>query len=78
MYELFAGKHPCDGANAKEIQKQLVSNRYKFSKPSKSNPEIPPELDRIILKCLRRKPEKRYQSMTEVMLDLSRIQASRI
>jgi len=78
MYELFAGKHPCSGANAKEIQKQLVSNRYKFSKPSKSNQEIPMELDRIILKCLRRKPEKRYQSMTEVMLDLSRIHASRI
>lgn len=78
MYELFAGRHPCDGANAKAIQKQLVSRRYKFSRPSRHNSEIPPELDRIILKCLRRKPEKRYQSMTEMILDLSRISASRI
>ena len=78
MYELFAGRHPCTGANARAIQKQLVSKRFKFSRPSKYNSEIPPELDRIILKCLRRKPDKRYQSMTEVLLDLSRIAASRI
>lgn len=78
MYELFAGQHPCSGSDAKEIQKQLVSRRFKFERPSKFNPEIPPELDRIILKMLRRDPNKRYQSMTEVLLDLSRISTSRI
>ena len=78
MYELFAGKHPCAGKDAREIQKQLVSSRYRFEPPSKKNSKLPPELDRIILKCLRRKPHKRYQSLTEVLLDLSRISASRI
>lgn len=78
MYELFAGKHPCSGGNAKSIQKQLMSRRYKFERPSKYNSDMPPELDRVILKCLRRDPKKRYQSMTEVLLDLSRISTSRI
>ena len=78
MYELFAAKHPCNGKDARQIQKQLVSSRYRFEPPSKHNSRIPHELDRIILKCLRRKPNKRYQSLTEVLLDLSRISASRI
>lgn len=78
MYELFAGRHPCSGKNGKEIQKQLVSRKYRFPKPSHYNPEIMPELDRIILKTLRRDPNKRYQSMTEILLDLNRISGSKI
>lgn len=78
MYELLAGRHPCTGTDAKAIQKQLVSSQYRFEPPSKYNPDVPPALDKIILKMLRRSPEKRYQSVTEVLLDLSRISGSRI
>lgn len=78
MYELLTGRHPCNGKDGKEIQKQLISRRYRFEAPSKYNRDLPPELDRIILKCLRRKPSKRYQSVTEMLLDLSRISGSRI
>ena len=78
MYELFTGRHPCDGSDTREIQRQLRSSHYKFEPPSKHNPEIPSALDRIILKALRRKPEKRYQSITEMLLDLTRIAESRI
>jgi eukaryotic-like serine/threonine-protein kinase len=78
MYELFAGQHPCTANTGKEIQKQLVDRRYKFEKPSKYNPDISPQLDRAILKCLRRNPNKRYQSVTELLLDLSRTSSSRI
>lgn len=78
MYELFSGKHPCTGRNPREIMKQLRSNRYKFPPPTKYNRQIPPHLDKIILKALRRKQERRYQSITEMLLDLSRIGESRI
>ena len=78
MYELFSGRHPCAGSDAREIQRQIRSSRYRFEPPSKYNPEIPPALDKIILKALRRKPERRFQSMTEMLLDLSRIGESRI
>lgn len=78
MYELFAGRHPCSGRDAKEIQRQIVSSKFRFESPSMFNADIPPELDRILLKSLRRQPKKRYQSMTEMLLDLSRMSGSRI
>lgn len=78
MYELFTGRHPCNGTDTREIQRQLVNPNYKFDPPSKYNPEVNPKLDRIILKALRRRIDQRYQSMTEMLLDLSRVAESRI
>lgn len=78
MYELFTGRHPCNGNDARIIQRQLRDPRFRFDPPSKLNPEISAALDRIILKALRRKPEDRYQSVTEMLLDLSRMSESRI
>ena len=78
MYELFTGRHPCSGTDSRMITRQLLSPSYKFEPPSKYNPEIPPALDRIILKALRRNPDQRYQSMTEMLLDLQRVAQSRI
>jgi eukaryotic-like serine/threonine-protein kinase len=78
MYELFTGKHPCNGKNAVEIQRQIRSSSYKFEPPSKLNPEIPAHVDRVLLKCLRRNPGRRYQSVTEILLDLTRSGDSRI
>jgi serine/threonine protein kinase len=62
----------------REIQKQIIDPRYKMDPPSKHNPSIPPQLDRIILKALRRDVNKRYQSVTEILMDLSRLAESRI
>jgi serine/threonine-protein kinase len=78
MYELFTGRHPCPGPDTNEIQRQIRSSRFRFEPPSKFNPEIPMQLDRIILKALRRKADQRYQSVTEMLLDLTRIAESRI
>ncbi len=78
LYELFTSKHPCDGQDAREIMRQIRSSRYKFEVPSKRNPKIPKQIDHIILKMLRRRPERRYQSVTEILMDLSRVSASRI
>ncbi|HOD52036.1 MAG TPA: serine/threonine-protein kinase [Candidatus Hydrogenedentes bacterium] len=78
LYELFAGRHPCDGQDSREIMRQIRSSRYKFEPPSKYNRAIPRQLDQIILKALRRRPERRYQSVTEILMDLSRVSASRI
>ena len=42
---------------------------------SKLNPEVPPALDVIIRKALRRYPENRYQSAAELLHDLDHIDA---
>lgn len=78
MYELFTGRHPCNGNDPRIMQRQLRDPRFRFDPPSKFNPEISPALDRIVLKALRRKPEDRYQSVTEILLDMSRMSESRI
>ena len=78
IFELFAGKHPCTAPDTRAVQKQIMSSKYRFPPPSKHNREIPRPMDRIILKTLRRRVTDRYQSMTEMLLDLSRISESRI
>jgi serine/threonine protein kinase len=78
MYELLTGRHPCNGRDAREVLMQIRSSKYKFQPPSKLDPNIPPQLDRIVLKTLRRSPEKRYQSVTEMLMDLTRLRESRL
>jgi len=78
MFELFTGRHPCAGNNPREIQKQLLSSKYRFPAPSSINREVPERMDRVILKALRRNLDTRYQSCTEMLLDITRVSGSRI
>jgi len=78
VFELLTGQHPCSATDSRDVQKQLMSSAYRFPLPSKINPEVPRLLDRIVMKCLRRKRQDRYQSVTELIMDLSRIAESRI
>ena len=79
MYELFTGKHPCPGPEPEDIQRQIRGDRrFKFEPPSAHSRSIPRDLDRIIMKTLQRRMNKRYQSMSELLLDLSRIRRTRI
>jgi serine/threonine protein kinase len=78
MYELFTGKHPCTGSEPKDVMRQIRSKYFKFTSPSKVNRAIPPGLGKIIMKALRKPIRSRYQTVTEMILDLSRLKKSRI
>ena len=43
--------------------------------PSAKNPMVPIELERVILRCLAKKPDDRYPSAREVISDLDRLEA---
>ncbi len=73
MFELFTGRHPCAGGTGRDATRRIISPRYQWPLPSSINREIPERLDKVILKALRRDIDRRYQSCTELILDLRRV-----
>ena len=64
MYRMLSGKAPFrDGGVPALIHAHL--NVYAKSM-TEANPEIPGELDRVILRCLAKQPEQRFESMEEL------------
>jgi eukaryotic-like serine/threonine-protein kinase len=60
MYELLAGKRLFDAPEQGDILERVRS--LPIPAPSQSNPEVPPEVDQIVLTALTRDPDKRWQS----------------
>jgi eukaryotic-like serine/threonine-protein kinase len=71
LYELLTGKTPFDGETPVEIAMKHLSNAPK--PPSKLRPDIPPELDKVVLRALAKDPNDRYQSADEMEADLERV-----
>src|ERR1051326_283054 len=68
LYELATGIHPFEsGSKASTIAAVLKSDPPSLSA---RNPIHPPELDRIVRKCLRKQREDRYQSTRDLLVDL--------
>jgi len=64
MYRMLSGKAPFrDGGVPALIHAHL--NVYAKSM-TEANPEIPGELDRVILRCLAKQPQQRFESMEEL------------
>jgi len=73
LYEMLTGKVPFAGDSAIEIAMKHVNELPK--PPSSLRPEIPPELDQIVLRALAKDPEDRYQTAEEFIEDLERVEA---
>ncbi len=71
LYELLTGKTPFEGDTPVEIAMKHLSAAPK--PPSKLRPDIPPELDMVILRALAKDPDDRYQSADEMEADLERV-----
>ena len=71
LYELVTGQRPFTGSNVAEI----INNIVHAQPPAiaRLNYDVPPELERIILKCLQKQPDRRYQSARELMVDLKNL-----
>lgn len=46
----------------------------RFTLPSQTSAHLPPETDVVVLKCLAREPEKRYQQAAALLADLARLE----
>jgi eukaryotic-like serine/threonine-protein kinase len=73
LYEMLTGKVPFTGDSAIEIAMKHLNEAPK--PPSKARPEIPEQLDQVVLRALAKAPEDRYQTAEEFAEDLHRVEA---
>src|SRR5262249_46403300 len=72
MYEMVSGTLPFNADNFMGILTQHMYKAPVSLAKLVPPPLCPPSLDAIILKCLAKKPQARYQSMAELAEDLAR------
>jgi serine/threonine protein kinase/Tfp pilus assembly protein PilF len=72
LFEMLTGHVPFEGDTPLSVAVKQKSERP--PDPRSINAQIPDELGRIILKCLEKPKEKRYQSSDEVLTELARIE----
>ncbi len=70
LYELLTGRLPFKGTHEAAVMYEIVNVDPQPIQEAK--PEIDPDLDRIVMKCLEKDQENRYQSAREVAVDLKR------
>src|ERR1700761_6157135 len=70
LFELITGHPPFTGDSPVAVAYQHV--RENAPAPSSINPDVPPELDAIVLKAMAKTPATRYQPAAEMRADLIR------
>jgi eukaryotic-like serine/threonine-protein kinase len=71
LFEMFTGQLPFTGEKVVQI---ILSHVQKpVPKPRSINPQVPDDLETIILRCLDKKPANRYQKVSEVLQALNAI-----
>lgn len=68
LYECITGQSAFSGSSVIEIGAQVI--HVTPNPPSQSNPRVPPDLDRVTMKALQKKPESRYQTAAEMIAEL--------
>jgi serine/threonine-protein kinase len=71
LYELLTGTVPFAGDTPVELAMKHLSKTP--APPSRLRPEVPRDLDFVVLRALAKGPEERYQSADEMDADLARV-----
>jgi serine/threonine protein kinase/Tfp pilus assembly protein PilF len=72
LYEMLTGRVPFDGDTPISIA--VKQKTEPAPDPRKINANIPEDLSHLILKCMEKNNENRYQSAEELLADLSKIE----
>jgi serine/threonine-protein kinase len=73
LYEMAAGRRPFQGRVTTEITDAILHAAP--PPPTRLRPELSRRLEDIVLKCLEKDPDNRYQSAKELGVDLRRLAA---
>ena len=71
LYEMVAGKRPFEGETAISVAMQHIEAEP--VRPSMFNQSIPKSLETVILKAMKKNQSERYQSATEMLIDLKKV-----
>lgn len=72
LYEMVTGRVPFEGETALAIAMKHITEVPRD--PKLVNAQVPEDLSRVVLKCLEKDKEKRYQSADELYLELGKIE----
>lgn len=73
LFYLFTRVLPIRGSSVHELMQKHLRMRV-VEVPSTINPDVPPEVSKVVMKMLQKKPRKRLSSLSELILDLSRME----
>ena len=68
MYELLTGQLPFDGESPVAIA--LKQMQAEAKRPRELNPDIPEGLEEIVMRAMKKDPDLRYQSASEMLRDI--------
>ncbi len=72
LYEMLVGERPFPGHGMKAL---MATVEEEPGPPSERVEWLPPVVDDVVARCLARDPEERYQTATDLLLDLQRAMA---
>jgi serine/threonine protein kinase len=70
LYELLSGRVPFSGETPSHVMVSLMEDELP---PLTGNANVPPELDRIVIKALRKNQKERHQTASQLALDLKNL-----
>lgn len=70
MYEMVTGRVPFDGESTVAVAIQHLQEEMVV--PSAYVPELPISMEKIILKCTQKSPDRRYQTIGDLLMDLKK------
>lgn len=71
MYEMVTGRVPFDGDSTvaiaiQHLQEEMVS-------PGSLAPRLPVSMEKLIMKCTQKNPDRRYESISDLLVDLKKV-----
>ena len=73
LYKLTTGLHPFMGENDLVTMRNIISRP--LLPPRVKNPSYPQDVEQVVVKCLQKDPDKRYQTMMELGQAVERVLA---
>jgi serine/threonine protein kinase len=76
LYQMVTGEHPFPGATTAEVQAAILKEEAPGL--SRANPEVPPLLERLVGRCLEKRPEDRFQSARDLLFALEELSTGQV